>query len=248
MEDEHVRTELTEICNKYREVFRLTLHRNGADYAYIRVNVQDGVTTRMKGTYTPRLNSQQRDLIDQQVIEMIKNHVIEPSHSGFTSPLLVLPKPSGGWRCVVDFKILNSKTIPFRFPVPRPFELIESMSGYKVFGLIDIRAAFWQLKVHPDDRKWFAFNTTTHQYKLSSLPMGWINSGAEWMHTDLIAATKTDMSTYSKSNARSRDSSFSGHYDHSRHKKQRDTLWSSLEPSDPRRAFAPTTDLNSKTA
>lgn len=63
-----------------------------------------------------RLPESQKDEIDRQVEQLLKEDIIVKSNSPWNSPLLVVPKKTGPdgkqkWRMVVDFRKVNQKTI-----------------------------------------------------------------------------------------------------------------------------------------
>ena len=53
--------------------------------------------------------------------------------SPWGAPVLFAPKPDGTLRFCVDYRLLNKVTIRNRFPIPRTDELIDRLSGTKVF-------------------------------------------------------------------------------------------------------------------
>ena len=49
---------------------------------------------------------------------MLTQDVTEPSDSDWNFPLILVPKPDGTFRPVVDYRKLNEKDIPDRLPLP----------------------------------------------------------------------------------------------------------------------------------
>ncbi|PKI77738.1 hypothetical protein CRG98_001862 [Punica granatum] len=56
--------------------------------------------------------------------------VIQPSHSPFSSPVVLVKKKDGTWRLCVDYRGLNNLTVKDKFPIP----------------LIDLRAGYHQIR------------------------------------------------------------------------------------------------------
>jgi hypothetical protein len=64
-----------------------------------------------------RYSPLQKDEIERQIAEMIKDGVVTPSMSPFASPVLLVKKKDGSWRFCIDYRKLNSMTIKNKFPL-----------------------------------------------------------------------------------------------------------------------------------
>ena len=70
------------------------------------------------------------------------------------------------FRLCIDLRMLNSKTIPDRFPLPRIDDLLESIpKGCGRFSISDIADAFFKCELAQEDR-----------HKTAFLPQGFIKS------------------------------------------------------------------------
>ncbi len=69
-------------------------------------------------TYVPscRLPHSQKQVAQQKVDELLKEGVIEESHSPWNSPLFLVPKKDGSYRPVIDFHKINALTVPGSLP------------------------------------------------------------------------------------------------------------------------------------
>ena len=63
----------------------------------------------------------------------------------------------------MDYRVLNSKTIPATFPIPLLNEMLDRLKGEKYFTVIDIKSAYYNIEVEESDQS----NATITQYDLS---------------------------------------------------------------------------------
>ncbi|KAI5711278.1 hypothetical protein M8J75_015665 [Diaphorina citri] len=55
-------------------------------------------------------NPKMQEIVDQEVEKMLEMDVIQPSRSDWCNPLIMVKKPDGSYRCVLDFRKLNAVT------------------------------------------------------------------------------------------------------------------------------------------
>ena len=122
------------------------------------------------------LDHTKQQAMDEIVERMLASNKLEETESPYNTPVLIVPKPKGGWRLVNDFRKLNAVTKRQRWPLPNITELIESVRGSKWFSSLDMRDAFWQIPIAPEHRQYTAFTTPTRRVQCRVMPMGLINS------------------------------------------------------------------------
>ena len=92
------------------------------------------------------------DEIDRQCRELCDADIIEPSISPFSSPIVPVRKKDGTIRMCIDYRRLNSVTVPDKFPVPNLLDSIFSLHGNKFFTKLDLIRGYYQLPLSESSR------------------------------------------------------------------------------------------------
>ena len=95
----------------------------------------------------------------------LKNEVIEPSSSPWSSPLVPVTKKSGETRWVLDFRRVNDLTVTDSFPTPNISEILTSLGKSRYFSTLDASQAYHTIEVEESSRPITAFATTFGLYQ-----------------------------------------------------------------------------------
>ena len=116
------------------------------------------------------------DEVKHHVQDLLNRGWIMESKSAWSSPVVLVRKKDGGLRMCCDFRSLNAKTIPDKFPIPRIQETIDGLSGSKHFTTLDLTRAYYQGFVAEDSQEKTAFCTPWGLYSWKRIPFGLCNA------------------------------------------------------------------------
>jgi hypothetical protein len=115
-----------------------------------------------------------REVIDKQAHVWYEAGVIEPSKSPWGFPAVVVCR-NGKPRFAVDYRKLNARTAPDKFPISRQSEVIQALSGSQVLSSFDALAGFTQLEVAEDAKEKAAFRCHLGLWQFRRMPFGLCN-------------------------------------------------------------------------
>ena len=118
----------------------------------------------------------QRKKIQGEVDKMLKAGIIIPSSSPWSSPVVLLTKPNGEFRFIIDYRRLNAITKKDCYPQPTVEELIQRLGGHSWFTKLDLKSGYYQIAIQPHDKEKTAFITQDGLYQFEVLPMGLMNA------------------------------------------------------------------------
>lgn len=170
----HARDKLLPLCLEFSDIFHLEDDKPSVNNFYEQeLRLQDNTPVYVKNY---RLPQSQKMEINSQVQNLLKNDLIEMSKSNYNSPLIVVPKKSTDgskkWRMCVDYRLLNRKLLPDKFPLPRIDEILDGLGRAKYFTVMDLQAGYHQIPLEQQSRHVTAFSTDNGFYQWKVLPFG----------------------------------------------------------------------------
>jgi transposase InsO family protein len=122
--------------------------------------------------------------IKSKVIELLKSKmdagVYEHCQSAYRSKWFCVLKKSGKLRLVHDLQALNAVSVRDAGGPPILDDFVEPFAGHQCYTVFDLFWGFDARRVHPDSRDLTAFSTPLGLLRLTSMPMGYTNSPAEF--------------------------------------------------------------------
>lgn len=104
--------------------------------------------------------------------------MVEESSSLWASPIVLVKKRDGSLRFCVDYRQLSAVTRKDVFPLPCIDDLLDQLSGRKVFSTLDAWAGYWQIRMSESSKEMTAFVTFEGLYQFRVLLFGLCNGPA----------------------------------------------------------------------
>ncbi len=123
------------------------------------------------------LSGPEREAMDKYIKESLNADLIRPSSSPAGAGFFFVKK-DGSLRPCIDYRGLNDITIRNRYPLPLMSSAFELLQGAKVFTKLDLRNAYYLVRIREGDEWKTAFNTPTGHFEYRVLPFGLTNAPA----------------------------------------------------------------------
>ena len=119
-----------------------------------------------------RTSPEAQKIIDSQISEWLMDGIVSRSDSPYSSCLQVVPKKSGKHRMCVDYRNLNAICVLESYPIPHLLSMMDNLFGSKVFSVLDLKSAYFNVPIREQDRPKTAFITKSGCYEFNYLPFG----------------------------------------------------------------------------
>lgn len=128
-----------------------------------------------------RMSPKELNELSNTLDELLRNDLIKPSMSPWSAPVLFVRKKDGTLRMCVDYRALNNVTKKAKYPIPIIDELLDQISGEKIFSSIDLRSGYYQIAMEEGSKEKTAFGTRFGQFEFQVMPFGLCNAPATFM-------------------------------------------------------------------
>lgn len=167
LKDDRLKSQLVDILWEYRGVFRREPGRLKGYYHELKLK---GDQTFIGRSYPIPIFY--RDQVQKQIDHMLLSEIIQKSNSSYINPLVPVIKKDGTVRVCLDARRLNERLIE-DWECPETAEvLFQGCQGVKIISALDLTSSFWQIPLHPDSKKYTAFQHRGNTYEFNVVPFG----------------------------------------------------------------------------
>lgn len=119
-----------------------------------------------------------KEIIKTELTKMLKEGFIQPCHSPWTSPVVLVPKRDRETQFCIDYCKLNSVTQKDNYPIPRIQNLLDTLSGSSWYSSLNLASGYWQVEVEDSNELKTAFTTPYGVFMFHIMPFGLTNAPA----------------------------------------------------------------------
>ncbi|GFX59946.1 retrovirus-related Pol polyprotein from transposon 297 [Trichonephila clavipes] len=120
-----------------------------------------------------RMNPARKELLKKELDSLLKQGITLECESPYASPVVFISKPNGSMRICIDYRKLNTQTIPDSYPLLRMDDLLNEAKTTPYMSTIDLRSGYHQVKVGAEDQEETAFTCPFGIYEFTRMPLGY---------------------------------------------------------------------------
>jgi hypothetical protein len=122
----------------------------------------------------------QKAELERQCCDMFAQGIICPSTSVFPTPMLLVKKADDSRHRCINYRVLNSRTIKDKFPIPVVEEYLDELHGVAFFSKLDPGSGYYQVLMHATDINKMAFWMHECLFEFLIMPFGLTNALASF--------------------------------------------------------------------
>ena len=119
--------------------------------------------------------------METQLRDLLQKGYISTSKSVWGAPVLFQKKKNDSLRLCVDYRGLNKSTIKNKYLLPVFDELVDQLSGAKMFSKIDLKTGYNQIRNKESDIEKIGFCSRFGHYEYLVMSFGLTDAPATFM-------------------------------------------------------------------
>ena len=145
--------------------------------------------------YSPKV----KEDLYSQVREMLESGVIEPSSSGWSSPVVMVKKANGKYRFCIDFRKVNAVSTADAYPLPRMDSILRKLQKARYISTLDLSSAYHQIPLKESSRPVTALTVPgMGLFHFKRLPYGMSTAGASFQRLiDMVIGPELEPHAFS---------------------------------------------------
>ena len=175
--DEKQQKEVNEFLNSWKSLFSLhDLDLGLTNKAVHRIHLKDNTPFKERlRTIPPSMFEEVR----AHLKEMQELGVIRRSQSPYASNVVIVRKKNGALRFCLDMRLLNARTIPDKYNLPKIDVTLDALAGSQWFSCLDLKSGYWQVPLAEEDKCKTAFTVGPLGFwECERMPFGLTNAPA----------------------------------------------------------------------
>jgi hypothetical protein len=125
--------------------------------------------TPLKAYFLYSILADQLIALKEYLTKALRKEWIVPNAAEYGSPVLFAKKPNDGLRFCVNYRAINARSKKNVYPLPLIFEILDRFGKAKLFTKLDVRNAFYRIRMNPGSEEITIFRTHFGQYKYQIL-------------------------------------------------------------------------------
>ena len=110
--------------------------------------------------------------VKDEIEKLLTTKVIHTSHSGWSAPIIVVPKGDGGKHLVINYRALNKVTRKFMWPMPKVEDIFSKLNGATYFTTFDLCTGYHHIPLDKSSIPKAAFNSPFGKYEYVKVLFG----------------------------------------------------------------------------
>ncbi|KAE8972532.1 hypothetical protein PR003_g27462 [Phytophthora rubi] len=123
-----------------------------------------------------RVSYAEGEIMEADIQQYMELGFVRESNSPWASPVLMIRKPDGGIRFGIDYRKLNAVTVKDCYPMPLIDDILDVLSGSKLFSTMDIASGYWNAPMHEDSIAKTVFTCKYGLFEWLVMPFGLCNA------------------------------------------------------------------------
>ncbi|KAE9032775.1 hypothetical protein PR003_g9600 [Phytophthora rubi] len=125
-----------------------------------------------------RVSYAEGEIMEAEIQQYLELGYVLESNSPWASPVLMIRKPDGGIRFCIDSRKMNAVTVKDCYPMPLIDDILDVLSGSKLFSTMDNSSGYCNVLMHEDSIAKTAFTCKYGLFKWLVIPFGLCNAVA----------------------------------------------------------------------